>query len=66
MAMLPVSTAPGQVASPEDLAPGPQRRGRRPFARLTRAVRSSRKATTGTVLLVIFILLALFPGVIAP
>jgi peptide/nickel transport system permease protein len=65
MAMLPVSAAPGQIAPPEQLAPGPQRRGRRPFARLTRAVRSNRKATTGTVLLVIFVLLALFPGVLA-
>jgi peptide/nickel transport system permease protein len=64
MAMLPVSAAPGQIA-PEVLAPGPQRRGRRPFARLIRAVRSNRKATTGTVLLAIFVLLALFPGLIA-
>jgi len=35
------------------------------LARIGRAVRSNRKATTGTVLLVIFILIALFPGVIA-
>jgi peptide/nickel transport system permease protein len=35
------------------------------FARIGRAVRSSRKATVGTVLLVIFVLIALFPGVIA-
>jgi peptide/nickel transport system permease protein len=35
------------------------------LARIGRAVRSSRKATVGTVLLVIFILIALFPGVIA-
>ena len=35
------------------------------LARIARAVRSNRKATTGTVLLAIFILVALFPGVIA-
>jgi peptide/nickel transport system permease protein len=35
------------------------------FARVLRAVRSNRKATVGTVLLVLFILIALFPGVIA-
>ena len=33
--------------------------------RIGRAVRSNRKATAGTVLLVVFILVALFPGVIA-
>ena len=37
----------------------------RAFARIYRAVLSNRKATVGTVLLVIFILIALFPGVIA-
>jgi len=35
------------------------------FARVARAIRSNRKATVGTVLLVLFILIALFPGVIA-
>jgi peptide/nickel transport system permease protein len=35
------------------------------LARVGRAVRSSRKATAGTILLTIFILVALFPGVIA-
>jgi peptide/nickel transport system permease protein len=35
------------------------------LARMGRAVRSNRKATAGTVLLVFFILVALFPGVIA-
>jgi len=35
------------------------------LGRIGRAVRSNRKATAGTVLLVIFILVALFPGVIA-
>jgi peptide/nickel transport system permease protein len=37
----------------------------RALARVARAVRSSRKATVGTVLMVIFILIALFPGLIA-
>ena len=37
----------------------------RAFARVGRAVRSSRKATAGTVLIVIFILIAVFPWVIA-
>jgi peptide/nickel transport system permease protein len=35
------------------------------LGRIGRAVRSNRKATAGTVLLVIFILVALFPGLIA-
>jgi peptide/nickel transport system permease protein len=35
------------------------------LSRIGRAVRSNRKATAGTVLLVIFILVALFPGLIA-
>ena len=35
------------------------------LARMARAVRSNRKATAGTVLLVIFLLASLFPGVIA-
>ena len=37
----------------------------RALARVARAVRSSRKATVGTVLMAIFILIALFPGLIA-
>jgi peptide/nickel transport system permease protein len=35
------------------------------LARVGRAIRSNHKATVGTILLVIFILIALFPGVIA-
>ena len=35
------------------------------LARVGRAIRSNRKATAGTILLVIFILIAIFPGVIA-
>ena len=67
MAMMPVSTTTGPAAPPEIGAPpGPARRGARPaLSRIFRAVRSNRKATVGTVLLVLFILMALFPGVIA-
>ncbi|MEP7026245.1 MAG: ABC transporter permease, partial [Actinomycetota bacterium] len=35
------------------------------LARMARAVRSNRKATVGTVLLAVFVLVSLFPGVIA-
>jgi peptide/nickel transport system permease protein len=63
MAMMPVSATAADQALP---GPGPARRGgRTALARLTRAVLSNRKATAGTVLLVIFILVALFPGVLA-
>jgi peptide/nickel transport system permease protein len=67
MSMMPVTTTTGPAAPAGVLpAPGPARRGgRAALARLVRAVRSNRKATVGTVLLFIFILLALFPGVIA-
>ena len=45
---------------------GPRSSGpRRALGRIGRAVRLNRKATVGTVLLAIFILIALFPGVIA-
>jgi peptide/nickel transport system permease protein len=64
MAMMPVS-APAAPAGEALPAPGPARRGRPALGRLWRAVRSNRKATTGTVLLVIFLLLSLFPGVLA-
>jgi peptide/nickel transport system permease protein len=68
MAMMPVSgptTAP-PAGLPGQALPAPTagRRGEA-LSRLVRAVRSNRKATVGTVLLVIFILLALFPGLIA-
>ena len=69
MAMLrPVTAAPGQDTVLPEGAPAagqPARRGRAGLRRLARAVRSNRKATVGTVLLGLFCLLALFPGVIA-
>jgi peptide/nickel transport system permease protein len=68
MAMMPVSATVGPAAGAVDqpLAPGPARRGGRPaLARLTRAVLSNRKATAGSVLLLLFIIVALIPGVLA-
>jgi peptide/nickel transport system permease protein len=46
-------------------APGEGITGARALRRMARAVRSNGKATAGAVLLTIFILVALFPGVIA-
>jgi peptide/nickel transport system permease protein len=43
----------------------PQLQGGSALARIARAVRSNRKATAGTILLALFTLVALFPGVIA-
>jgi peptide/nickel transport system permease protein len=68
MAMMPVPAA--DAAAPADLAlqlGGPARHGggRNALARMMGAVRSNRKATAGSILMVIFVLLALFPGVIA-
>jgi peptide/nickel transport system permease protein len=63
MAMLPVS---GPALLPEQVPVlGQPRRGRPALTRLTRAVRSNRKATAGTALLALFFLVALLPGVIA-
>ena len=55
---LPVSGVPTEPAAAQ--APAMHA-----LARIGRAVRSNRKATAGTILLAIFILVALFPGVIA-
>ena len=55
---MPVSGVPTE-------APAAQVPAGHALARVGRAIRSNRKATTGTILLVIFILIALFPGVIA-
>ncbi|HEX5114378.1 MAG TPA: ABC transporter permease, partial [Pseudonocardiaceae bacterium] len=65
--MMPVTTATGPSAPPE-VAPGPgvaRRGGRAALARLTHAVRSNRKATAGTIMLALFVLLAIFPWAIA-
>jgi peptide/nickel transport system permease protein len=66
MAMLPGS-APTTTAPPIPLEiplAGPARRGR-PGTRLVRAVRHNRKASAGAILLALFTLVALFPGLIA-
>jgi peptide/nickel transport system permease protein len=55
---MPVSGVPTQ-------GPAAQAPAGHALARIGRAIRSSRKAATGTILLLIFILIALFPGVIA-
>jgi peptide/nickel transport system permease protein len=66
-----VPGAPGEPGAP--IAPGIAGglpvtggiSGARSLRRMTRAIRSNGKATVGTVLLVLFCLVALFPGVIA-
>jgi peptide/nickel transport system permease protein len=69
MAMLPPVTAPApgpaRPSLPVPVTGQPARRGRAGLRRMVRAVRSNRKATFGTVLLALFCLVALFPGVIA-
>jgi peptide/nickel transport system permease protein len=60
---MPVSGVPGARTN-NDAVPV-RATGGNALARIGRAVRSNRKATIGTVLLGIFVLVALFPGVIA-
>jgi peptide/nickel transport system permease protein len=64
----PVTTGSAPPAGlPEEapLAGRQARRGRAGLGRLTRAVRSNRKATVGTVLLAVFCFIGLFPGLLA-
>jgi peptide/nickel transport system permease protein len=56
---------PGQEPATGQAAGQPLPPATHALARMARAVRSNRKATTGTVLLAAFILVSLFPGVIA-
>jgi peptide/nickel transport system permease protein len=71
MAMMRAPVGPGEAGDPGAIPPPvvPADRGRFPaaqaLARMARAVRSNRKATAGTVLLLFFCLVAIFPGVIA-
>jgi peptide/nickel transport system permease protein len=69
MAMLrPVTAAPDQPTALPEQTPSagqPARRGRVGLRRLVRAVRQNRKATVGAVLLALFTLVALVPGLIA-
>ena len=60
---MPVSGVPSQAPPPA--AQVPVLGSGHALARVGRAIRSNRKATVGTILLAIFILIALFPGVIA-
>jgi peptide/nickel transport system permease protein len=62
-----VTTTTGQPGPEPSAGPaaGPARAGSQGLARIGRAVRHSRKATVGAVLLGIFILVAIFPGVLA-
>ena len=66
---MPISGTPvtlDQPGQPPGQAAGPARLpASHALARMARAVRSNRKATVGTVLLAIFVLTSLFPGVIA-
>jgi peptide/nickel transport system permease protein len=71
MAMMRAPVGPGEAGDPGAIPPVviPAGRGRVPaaqaLARMARAVRSNRKATAGTLLLLFFCLVAIFPGVIA-
>ena len=63
-------TGPGQPAGPAaaglPLAGGGSIAGARSMRRMARAITANRKATVGTALLVLFIFIAAFPGLIAP
>ena len=71
MAMMRAPVGPGEAGDPGAIPPliVPGGRGRVPaaqaLARMAQAVRSNRKATAGTLLLLFFCLIAIFPGVIA-
>jgi peptide/nickel transport system permease protein len=69
MVMLPPVTAPAPGAAgppvPAPAAGQAARPGRAGLRRMVRAVRANRKATAGAVLLGLFCLVALFPGLIA-
>ena len=71
MAMMRAPLGPGEAGDPGAIPPMivPAGRGRVPaaqaLARMAQAVRSNRKATAGTLLLLFFCLVAIFPGVIA-
>jgi len=62
-----VTTTTGQTGLEPGTGPAaePARAGAHGLARIARAVRSNRKATVGAILLGIFIVVAIFPGVIA-
>ena len=64
---VPISVTGGPPAGlpdPAALPAAPGARGRKPLSRLTTAFRRNRKATAGVILLLLFTLIALFPGLI--
>jgi len=64
---VPISVTGGPPAGlpdPSALPAAPGARGRKPLSRLTTAIRRNRKATAGVILLLLFTLIALFPGLI--
>jgi peptide/nickel transport system permease protein len=70
MAAPPVSTTPagpaGPAGTPIEAAPVPQRgQSGHALARIWRAIRFSRKAMAGSVIMVVFVFISLFPGLLA-
>ena len=64
---VPISVTGGPPAGlpdPAALPAAPGARGRKPLSRLTTAIRRNRKATAGVILLLLFTIIALFPGLI--
>jgi len=64
---VPISVTGGPPAGlpdPSALPAAPGARGRKPLSRLTTAIRRNGKATAGVILLLLFTLIALFPGLI--
>ena len=64
---VPISVSGGPpvgLPDPSALPAAPGARGRKPLSRLTTAIRRNRKATAGVILLLLFTIIALFPGLI--
>ncbi len=64
---MPISVSTGQaagLAGQAELPGAPTARGRSGLARFTTAIRRNRKATAGAILLALFTIIALFPGLI--
>ena len=64
---VPISVSGGPPVGlpvPSALPAAPGARGRKPLSRLTTAIRRNRKATAGVILLLLFTIIALFPGLI--
>ena len=55
---------PADLPDPSALPAAQGARGRKPLSRLTTAIRRNRKATAGVILLLLFTVIALFPGLI--